>query len=129
MDDLAVKTSTKEEFVNIGRDVQSLVSASGIDEGMCTVFVPHTTAGVTINEGADPDVVRDMLMALGKMVPEDWPYRHFEGNSTAHIKTSMLGSSVNVIVHGGKLQLGTWQAIFFCEFDGPRSRRVWVDIR
>ncbi len=126
MKELKVKTNRKEEFVNITAQVQEVVSQSSIRNGLCTVYVPHTTAGVTINEGADPDVVRDILMALDKVVLESWPYRHMEGNSPSHIKASMMGSSVTVIVQNGRLQLGTWQSIFFCEFDGPRHRHVWV---
>ncbi len=126
---LDLQTNRKEEFVNITQRVQKAVSEFGIQEGICTIFVPHTTAGVTINEGADPDVVRDMLMALKRVVPEDWPYRHMEGNSTAHIKASMMGNSTHILIENGRLQLGTWQAIFFCEFDGPRHRRFWLDVR
>ncbi len=126
---LELQTSRKEEFVNITRRVQEAVAELGVRDGVCTIYVPHTTAGVTINEGADPDVVRDILMALERIVPEDWPYRHMEGNSTAHIKASMMGSSAQVLVQNGRLQLGTWQAIFFCEFDGPRHRRFWLDVR
>ena len=129
MHELRVKTSSKEEFVNLTREIQDLVQHSGVQEGECTVFVPHTTAGVTINEGADPDVVRDILMALQKIVSDSWPYRHMEGNSPSHIKAAMMGSSVTLIIRHGRLQLGTWQAIFFCEFDGPRSRHAWVNIR
>ncbi|HEX9654749.1 MAG TPA: secondary thiamine-phosphate synthase enzyme YjbQ, partial [bacterium] len=97
-------------------------------EGVCHVYVPHTTAGVTINEGADPDVPRDMIMELNKIVPFEDGYRHGEGNSAAHIKASLMGSSATVLIQNGKLLLGTWQAIFFCEFDGPRTRRVQVGI-
>ncbi|RME00851.1 MAG: YjbQ family protein [Calditrichaeota bacterium] len=129
MHEFSVKTSRKEEMVNITRQVQDFVRQAGVQEGECTVYVPHTTAGITINEGADPDVCRDILMALQKMVSEDWPYRHLEGNSTAHIKASLMGNSVTVLIHQGKLQLGTWQAIFFCEFDGPRHRHAWLKIR
>ncbi|MDQ7053024.1 MAG: secondary thiamine-phosphate synthase enzyme YjbQ [candidate division KSB1 bacterium] len=126
---LELQTSRKEELVNITRRVQEAVTELGGLDGVCTIYVPHTTAGVTINEGADPDVVRDILMALERIVSNDWPYRHKEGNSPAHIKASMMGSSVQVLVQNGRLQLGTWQAIFFCEFDGPRRRRFWLDVR
>ena len=107
--------------------MQSFVDERKLREGTVQVFVPHTTAGVTINEHADPDVVRDMIMMLDRMVPwSDPDYRHGEGNSAAHIKASMMGSSASVMVRDGKLQLGTWQGIFFCEFDGPRNRHVWI---
>lgn len=128
MRELQIKTNRKNEFVNITRQVQEVVSQSGMKQGLCTVYVPHTTAGVTINEGADPDVARDMLMALENIVQDTWPYRHMEGNSPSHIKASLMGSSVTVIVQEGRLQLGAWQSIFFCEFDGPRHRRCWVHL-
>lgn len=121
-----IRTSQQVEFVKITKEVQTLLDDSGVQEGICYVFVPHTTAGITINEGADPDVVRDMVMELNKIVPFEDNYRHLEGNSAAHIKTSIMGSSVSVIIENGKLVLGTWQSIFFCEFDGPRTRRVIV---
>ncbi|MDR3565522.1 MAG: secondary thiamine-phosphate synthase enzyme YjbQ [Negativicutes bacterium] len=114
-----------EGFVDITRDVQAALQAVGAQEGLCQVFVPHTTAGITINENADPDVVTDMLAGLDKMVPL-LPYRHAEGNSPAHIKASLLGASVLVPVGNGRLVLGTWQGIYLCEFDGPRRRKVWV---
>jgi secondary thiamine-phosphate synthase enzyme len=123
-----VKTRSRIEFVNITSDVQKVVSDSGIKNGVCYVYVPHTTAGVTINEGADPSVARDIESMLSKLIPHSAGYRHMEGNSDAHIKTSLVGSSENVIIDGGKLFLGTWQAIFFCEFDGARSRRVTVKV-
>ncbi|MBI4682251.1 MAG: YjbQ family protein [Nitrospirae bacterium] len=121
-----VKTGSRTEFVNITLDVQKLVKESGIKNGVCYVYVPHTTAGVTINEGADPSVVQDIQNMLNKLIPHDAGYRHMEGNSDAHIKTSLVGSSGTVIIEGGKLLLGTWQAIFFCEFDGPRDRKIMV---
>jgi secondary thiamine-phosphate synthase enzyme len=123
-----VKTGTRSELVDITSPVQKEVSKSGISEGVCTVYVPHTTAGVTINEGADPDVCQDTLSKLSEMVPAHAGYRHTEGNSDSHIKASLMGSSVSVIVENGRLVLGTWQKIFFCEFDGPRSRKVYVKI-
>lgn len=127
MIELAVATSQHSEFVEITRRVQEEVTASGLADGVCTVYVPHTTAGITINENADPDVVADMIYALDKAVPwKDRQYRHGEGNTAAHVKGSMMGQTVQVLVQGGQLQLGTWQGIFFCEFDGPRNRRVWV---
>ena len=121
-----VSTSGRTEFVNITSQVQTAVSDLGIDAGTVTVFVPHTTAGVTINENADPDVVTDMAAALDKAVPWQAGYHHAEGNAAAHVKASMMGSSVQVPVESGILRFGTWQSIYFCEFDGPRSRTVWV---
>jgi secondary thiamine-phosphate synthase enzyme len=108
--------------------VQKEVSRSGLQDGVCLVYVPHTTAGITINEGADPAVCRDMVAKLNELVPRDAGYRHTEGNADSHIKASLVGSSVSVIVENGRLLLGTWQKIFFCEFDGPRSRKVYIKI-
>jgi secondary thiamine-phosphate synthase enzyme len=119
-------TSNKEQFVDITAEVQQAVDRMGVSDGLCTVFCPHTTAGVTINENADPNVSRDILNLLGQVIPASYPWTHSEGNSPAHIKASLLGSSACVIIDKGKLRLGTWQGVFFCEFDGPRSRRVWV---
>lgn len=124
--EIQVKTNQQVEFVKITSQVQRFIDESETQEGICHIFVPHTTAGITINEGADPDVVSDMTKELNKIVPFEDNYRHLEGNSAAHIKASMMGSSVSVFIQNGKLQLGTWQAIFFCEFDGPRNRRVWI---
>lgn len=122
-----VRTSVRSEFVEITRLVQAELDRAGPSDGFCTVYVPHTTAGVTINEHADPDVVRDMVMALDKLVPWDDPdYRHAEGNSAAHVKASLMGNSVRVAIAEGRLTLGRWQGIFFCEFDGPRRRSVHV---
>ena len=125
---ISVKTRSRTEFVNITSDVQKVVSESGVKSGVCCVYVPHTTAGVTINEGADPSVVKDILSTLNKQIPHNGNYLHMEGNSDAHIKTSLFGSSEMIIIDGGKLMLGTWQAIFFCEFDGARSRKMSVKI-
>ncbi len=125
---IEIRTRTKEEIVDLTAEVGRIVGASGVAEGLCVVFVPHTTAAVTINENADPDVKADILMALRKAVPEALSYEHAEGNSPAHVKSSLVGSSATVIVAGGKLQLGTWQGICFCEFDGPRARRAWVQV-
>ncbi len=126
---LNITTSNKTQFIDITGKITGIVDKSGIKDGACKVFVPHTTAGITINENADPDVIRDIGMLLDKIVPWNHPsYRHSEGNSAAHIKSSMMGSSVDLIISGGKLQLGTWQSVFFSEFDGPRSRKVWVKI-
>ena len=125
---ISVKTGTRIEMVDITSLVQKEVSKSGVTEGICVVFVPHTTAGVTINEGADPDVCHDILAKLSEMVPAHAGYRHSEGNADSHIKASLMGSSVSVIVENGRPVLGTWQKIFFCEFDGPRTRKVYVNI-
>lgn len=129
MNELIVNTRAHTEFVEITDRVQRIVDESGVNEGVCICFVPHTTAGITINENADPDVVTDMMYALDKAVPwKDSHYQHSEGNTAAHVKSSMMGHSVHVLVRGGKLQFGTWQGIFLCEFDGPRSRKVWVSL-
>jgi secondary thiamine-phosphate synthase enzyme len=123
-----VATRDRCEFIDITSEVQKAVRAAGVSRGLCTVFVPHTTGGVTINENADPNVVRDMLMELEKIVPFNDHYAHGEGNSAAHIKASLMGSSVQLIVDGGRLSLGTWQGIYLCEFDGPRRRSVQVQV-
>lgn len=129
MQQLTVKTQQRDQMVEITREVQHLVDEQGLTDGSVIVYIPHTTAGVTINENADPDVVHDTLKRLDKMVPWREPFdRHGEGNSASHIKASMMGSSVTVLVRGGQLQLGTWQGIWFCEFDGPRSRSAWVSV-
>jgi secondary thiamine-phosphate synthase enzyme len=115
-------------MVNITQLVQKEVNKGGVTEGICLVYVPHTTAGVTINEGADPAVCTDIITKLNEIVPPNAGYRHMEGNSDSHIKASLIGSSVTVIIENGNLVLGTWQKIFFCEFDGPRSRKVSVKL-
>lgn len=117
-----------QNFCNITNFVASAVEKSGITEGICTVFCPHTTAGVTINENADPDVVSDMLLGLDRAFPDRPEFRHMEGNSAAHLKASCVGSSVQAPVQDGRLVLGRWQAIYFCEFDGPRRRRFFVSL-
>ena len=127
MKKVIVSTCQRTEFVDITAQVSQTVSAAGIKNGVVTVFVPHTTAGITINENADPDVTADMSAALDRMIPWSAGYRHSEGNAAAHVKASLMGSSVRVIVKNARLQLGTWQAIYFCEFDGPRSRTVWIE--
>ena len=129
MEQIAVRTKSRTELVDITNDIQEAVSKAGRDEGLCHVYVPHTTAGVTINENADPSVGRDILMELNKIVPFDDGYSHSEGNSAAHIKATLVGSSATVPINGGRLALGTWQGIYFCEFDGPRSRRVCVTVQ
>jgi secondary thiamine-phosphate synthase enzyme len=123
-----VKTHSKTEFQDITDRVNATVSQSGVEEGVCVVFVEHTTAGVTINEHADPDVAADIIAQLDKMAPQQANYRHGEGNSAAHIKASIMGASLTTIVQYGELALGTWQGIFFCEFDGPRNRTVLVKV-
>jgi len=126
MKEITLRTGARTDFVDLTPEIQSAVSDLGLTEGAIVVFNPHTTAAVTINEGADPDVVRDMTAALDRIVPWRDGYHHAEGNAAAHIKASMFGSSVTVIVEAGRLQLGTWQKIWFCDFDGPRQRRIWV---
>lgn len=126
MKTLEIETGSRTQFVAITALVQTAVRELGLRDGAVTVFVPHTTAGVTINENADPDVVADMAMALDRMVPWAAGYAHDEGNAAAHVKASLMGSSVRVLVESGRLRLGTWQGIYFCEFDGPRTRTVWV---
>jgi secondary thiamine-phosphate synthase enzyme len=128
MDIIEIRTRAKEEFVDLTAEVGRVVAASGVASGVCVVAVPHTTAGVTVNENADPDVRADLLMTLRRIVPDTLPYAHAEGNSPAHVKAALVGSSATLLVEGGRLQLGTWQGVFFCEFDGPRTRKVWVKV-
>ncbi len=125
---LQIKTENHTEFVDITKRIQEVVINSKVKNGVCYIFVPHTTAGITINENADPDVKSDMLMELNKIVPFDDNYKHIEGNSSAHIKASLLGFSETVFIEDRQLLLGTWQGIYFCEFDGPRVRKVYVKI-
>jgi secondary thiamine-phosphate synthase enzyme len=126
---LTLKTSRRTELMNITAEVARLVAASGVTSGICYLYVPHTTAGVTINEGDDPDVARDIEAALDRIIPRDAGYKHYEGNSDSHIKSSLVGVSQNVLIEDGRLLLGRWQAIFFCEFDGPRKREVHLKIQ
>ena len=121
-------TAPKENFYNITPQVREAVLKSGVSSGCAVVFCPHTTAGITINENADPDVVHDMLIGLDKAFPDRAEFQHGEGNSTAHLKASAVGSSVTVIINDGKLLLGTWQGIYFCEFDPPRNRKFYVKV-
>ncbi|NTW17199.1 MAG: YjbQ family protein [Syntrophaceae bacterium] len=121
-----VRTNARSEMIDITGRIRALLKESKIRSGICHVFVPHTTAAVTINENADPDVPRDILMELDKIVPLNDHYRHGEGNSAAHIKSSIVGASEMIFVDDGELVLGTWQSVFFCEFDGPRTRKVIV---
>ncbi len=126
--EFSLKTTKVNEFINITNKVKEAVMESKVNSGICVIFVPHTTAGITINENADPDVVKDMLMEISKIVPEDKEYRHFEGNSSAHIKASFMGSNQTVIIENGELKIGTWQGIYFTEFDGPRTRKFFVKV-
>lgn len=128
MHQLSVKTGARFQMIDITDRVSAIVRESGIRSGICHVFVPHTTAAVTINENADPSVPRDILAELDKVIPLNDNYRHMEGNAAAHIKASLLGASETVFIENGALVLGTWQSIFFCEFDGPRTRRVLVKL-
>jgi secondary thiamine-phosphate synthase enzyme len=124
---LSIKTNAQTELIDITGQVQQAVGQAGIKEGFVFVYVPHTTAAVTINESADPAVKKDLLMVLNEIVPWKAPYRHMEGNSPAHVKTTLVGASETIAVANGRLVLGTWQGIFFCEFDGPRTRKVHVN--
>jgi len=124
---VTVQTRKRIEMIDITGTVNAVLREKGADSGLCVIFVPHTTAAVTINENADPDVPRDILMQLDTLVPLNNNYRHREGNSAAHIKSSLIGASEMLFVEGGRLVCGTWQSVFFCEFDGPRTRNVVVD--
>ena len=126
--EVSVRTSSHTQMIDITDKVAEVVRESHVKDGVCMVFVPHTTAAVTINENADPDVVRDFTMEIGKIVPWEDGYLHSEGNSAAHLKSSMIGFSQEIIIEDGRLLLGTWQGIYFCEFDGPRTRKVLVKI-
>jgi len=121
-----VKTSARSEMTDITRELRALVGENGVEDGVCHVFVPHTTCGLAINENADPDVKRDIVAALDETVPADLDYRHSEGNSPAHIKSVLVGPSLTIFVEGGALQLGTWQGVYLCEYDGPRTREIWT---
>ncbi|MFP4325289.1 MAG: secondary thiamine-phosphate synthase enzyme YjbQ [Desulfonatronovibrio sp.] len=126
MDYISVKTGKRQELKDITPEIEQYLSENNLTGGLLNIYCPHTTAGITINEGADPSVAGDILVSLEKLVPYKGDYRHAEGNSDAHIKTSLTGQSVLVIVEEGRPMLGTWQKIFFAEFDGPRSRKVWL---
>ena len=128
LSDFSVRTGGQTDWINVTGEVQKAVAASGVREGVCVVFVPHTTAAITINENADPDVPRDVNLALNVISPDRREFRHGEGNSAAHTKTSLVGPSLTLIVSGGKLLLGTWQGIWFTEYDGPRTRKVHVRV-
>ncbi|MBN1165323.1 MAG: YjbQ family protein [Candidatus Krumholzibacteriota bacterium] len=126
--EITVKTKKRNELLDITGEIMALIRESGKEEGTCHVFVPHTTAAVTINEKADPDVARDISETLEKLVPAGYGYRHAEGNSDSHLKSTLVGASEFLIIRGGRPLLGTWQAVFFCEFDGPRTRRCYIRI-
>jgi len=128
MEVITVETKERNQMIDITSLVQAKVNESGIKDGICYVFVPHTTAAVTINENTDPDVKRDILHTFSKLVPHKGDYLHIEGNADAHLKASLFGSTATVIVDKGKLVLGTWQSLYFCEFDGPRKRKVMVKV-
>lgn len=125
---LSVKTSGRTELIDITSQINNLVKKSDVSEGLCMLYVPHTTAAVTINESADPSVKSDILMVLNQVIPWDADYRHLEGNSPAHVKSTLVGASELVAIENGALVLGTWQGLFFCEFDGPRTRKIHVRI-
>ena len=129
MKTINISTAKRVDLVNITSQVQKVVSETKVDSGVVTVYVPHTTCGITINEGADPDVVRDIKYQLEKLIPYQKGYHHMEGNADSHIKTCFVGSSENIIIENGQLVLGTWQSIFLCDFDGPRTRKVYVKVQ
>jgi secondary thiamine-phosphate synthase enzyme len=128
MQEINIRTNSRVEMIDITSSIREAINAQKVKSGICVVYTPHTTAAITINENADPDVPRDIISALEKAVPEDAGYRHSEGNSPAHVKSSLVGVSEIVLIENGKLILGTWQSIFFCEFDGPRTRKVFIKI-
>ncbi len=128
MENISVRTKSRFDFVEITSQIRRVIRESGIKDGICVVYVPHTTAGITINEGADPSVRKDIIKELDKVIPLDNNYSHLEGNSAAHIKSSIIGCSEQLIIENGDLVLGTWQSLYFCEFDGPRNRKVYVKI-
>ncbi|HPZ10586.1 MAG TPA: secondary thiamine-phosphate synthase enzyme YjbQ [Candidatus Eremiobacteraeota bacterium] len=127
-DKFSVSTPARVCMISIDNEVEGIIKKSGIQNGICVIYVPHTTAGVTINEGADPAVMSDIIDCLNKLIPSHGNYRHMEGNSDAHIKTSLIGASEHIIIEEGKPVRGTWQKLFFCEFDGPRNRQVYVKV-
>ncbi len=129
-DEFSVRSTSRNQMIDITSQVADVVKESGIEQGEVAVFCPHTTGGITINENADPDVVHDLLMTLEQIFPKDRPgYRHYEGNSDSHVKSMLVGASERVLIQDGKMVLGTWQDLYFCEFDGPRTRRVIVQVR
>ena len=128
-EEFRVKTPKREVLVNITSEISNIVINTNINEGVCRIFVPHTTAGVTINENADPAVMKDIISYLNKLIPQRAEFSHMEGNSDAHIKSSLTGPSLEIIIHKGKLLLGTWQACYLAEFDGPRNRKIYVQVQ
>lgn len=128
INEITIKTGKRNEFVDITQEVAELISAQGVEEGFVILYVPHTTAGITINEHADPSVKRDILNKLEELVPPDKGYTHMEGNADSHIKATLVGNTLTIPISGGRLVLGTWQGIFFCEFDGPRTRKLIVKV-
>lgn len=126
MKTIDISTSTRSQLVDITARVQQAVAESGVKDGLCVLWVPHTSAGITINENADPSVARDILMELDKRIPWEDGYAHSEGNSSAHVKSTLVGCEKTLLIEDGRLALGTWQGVYFCEFDGPRKRQVWV---
>lgn len=128
MEKISIKTNQRVELIDITEKVQDIVDRKKLKDSVCFLFCPHTTAGLTINENADPSVQRDVINTLNKLVPESAGYSHTEGNSDSHIKASLFGSSLTIFVEAGQLKLGTWQGVYFCEGDGPRAREVWVKI-
>jgi len=123
---ISVRTRTRQQFVDITGEVAGAISESGVSDGVAVVFTPHTTAGITINENADPDVVHDLELVLDKVCPDMRGFRHAEGNSDAHARSTFVGCSETILIQDGRPILGTWQGIYFCEFDGPRTRKVWI---
>jgi secondary thiamine-phosphate synthase enzyme len=128
MEKIQVRTPDRVALIDITHQIQQVVSTADFKDGLCFINIPHTTAAITINENADPDVERDIIMELNKIIPFQDNYRHMEGNSAAHIKSSLVGPTQTVIIEDGRLQLGTWQGIYLCEFDGPRTRQVWIKL-
>jgi secondary thiamine-phosphate synthase enzyme len=128
MDKIGLSTTKRSELIDITLQVQAVAAKSAVESGVCVIFCPHTTAGLTINENADPSVKKDIITALGNLVPESGDYGHAEGNSDSHIKASLFGPSLAVVIEKGQVMLGTWQGIYFCENDGPRQREVWLKI-
>lgn len=128
MEKIKIKTTSRVDLVDITKEIQSVVSASKVKDGVCFIFCQHTTAGLTINENADPSVKADIVNTLNRLIPHNANYQHAEGNADAHIKSSLLGPSLNIFIEDGKLALGTWQGVYFCEGDGPRNREVWVKV-
>ena len=128
MEKVNIKTTKRIDLIDITDEIQNIVAKSKTKEGICFIFCPHTTAGLTINENADPSVRQDIINALGKLIPEGEGYSHAEGNADSHIKSSLFGSSLTIFIENGQLAFGTWQGIYFCESDGPRVREVWIKI-